>query len=72
MLGFLRNADPGDVLIFAPELLSSAHYYARKFPDASGQFAEESDRYAEALLYKELARACFAEAGRLVAGSVTT
>jgi hypothetical protein len=72
MLGFLRNAEPGDALIFAPELLSGAHYYARRFPDASGQFAEESDRYAEALLYKELARACFAEAGRLVSGSVTT
>jgi hypothetical protein len=25
MLGFLRNANPGDVLIFAPELLSGAH-----------------------------------------------
>jgi len=71
MLGFLRNAKPGDVLIFAPELLSGAHYYAREFPDSSGQLAEESDRYAEALLYKELARACFAEAGRLVSGSVT-
>ena len=71
MLGFLRTANPGDVLIFAPELLSGAHYYARKFPKASGQFAEESDRYAEALLYKDLARACFAEAGRLVLRSVT-
>jgi hypothetical protein len=71
MLGFLRTASPGDVLIFAPELLSGAHYYARKFPDASGELAEESDRYAEALLYKDLARACFAEAGRLVSGSAT-
>jgi hypothetical protein len=71
MLGFLHTANPGDVLIFAPELLSGAHYYARKFPDASCQFAEESDRYAEALLYKDLARACFAEAGRLISGSVT-
>jgi hypothetical protein len=71
MLGFLRTANPGDVLTFAPELLSSAHYYARKFPDASGHFVEESDRYAQALLYKDLARACFAEAGQLVSGSVT-
>jgi len=71
MLGFLRTASPGDVLIFAPELLSGAHYYARKFPDASGELAEESDRYAEALLYKDLARACFAEAGRRVSGSAT-
>jgi hypothetical protein len=71
MLGFLRTATPGDVLIFAPELLSGAHYYARKFPDTSGELAEESDRYAEALLYKDLARACFAEAGRLVSESAT-
>jgi len=62
MLGFLRSAHRGDVLIFAPELLSGRHYYARMFPNASGKLAEESDRYAQALLYKDLARACFAEA----------
>jgi hypothetical protein len=45
MLGFLRSAHRGDVPIFAPELLASTHYYARPFPDASGQLAEESDRY---------------------------
>jgi hypothetical protein len=64
MLGFLRTALPGDVLIFAPELLGRNHYYARLFPDASGQLTEESDRYAQALLYKDLARACFADARR--------
>lgn len=64
MLGFLRNSLRGDVLIFAPELLAGTHYYARLFPDASGQFVEESDRYAQALLYKDLACACFAEAQR--------
>lgn len=62
MLGFLRTAQQGDVLIFAPELLSGTYYYARLFPDASGQMAEESDRYAQALLYKDLATACFARA----------
>jgi hypothetical protein len=62
MLGFLRNADPGDVLIFSPELLFGAIYYARLFPDASGRLIEESDRYAQALIYKELARHCFIEA----------
>jgi hypothetical protein len=62
MLGFLRTAQPGDVLIFAPELLAGTYYYARKFPNAAGQLEEESDRYAQALLYKELALACFAEA----------
>lgn len=62
MLGFLRNANLGDVLIFAPELLPGTYYYARLFLDASGQMVEESDRYAQALLYKDLAHACFAEA----------
>jgi hypothetical protein len=62
MLGFLRNAHAGDVLIFAPELLSGTHYYARIFPDALGNLREESDRYAQALLYKHLAGTCFAKA----------
>ncbi len=64
MLGFLRAALPGDVLVFAPELLPGTYYYARKFPNAAGQLEEESDRYAQALLYKDLARACFAEGAR--------
>jgi len=63
MLGFLRSARQGDVLLFAPELLFGAIYYARLFPDASGRLIEESDRYAQALLYKELALHCFVEAG---------
>jgi hypothetical protein len=62
MSGFLSQAQPGDVLIFAPELLAATYYYARKFPNAFGRMEEESDRYAQALLYKELAKACFAEA----------
>ena len=70
MLGFLRNALPGDVLIFAPELLASTHFYARLFSNASGQFVEESDRYSQALIYKDLARACFAEAQRRLAASI--
>jgi len=66
MLGFLRTAQPGDVLIFAPELLSGRNYYARMFPNSAGTLFEETDRYAQALLYKDLARACFAEAAKLV------
>ena len=62
MLGFLRIALPGDLLIFAPELLAGTHYYARLFPDCDGQLIEESDRYAQALLYRDLARQCFTEA----------
>jgi hypothetical protein len=64
MRGFLGGAGPGDVLIFAPELLSGTHYYARLFPDASGRLVEESDRYAEALLYRDFARECFASAAQ--------
>ena len=64
MRGFLTTAVQGDVLIFAPELLAGTHYYARLFPDVSGQLVEESDRYAQALLYKDLAHACFVEAQR--------
>jgi hypothetical protein len=64
MRGFLGAAAQGDVLIFAPELLAGTNYYARLFPDASGQLVEESDRYAQALLYKDLAHACFIEAKR--------
>jgi hypothetical protein len=56
--GFLKNASPGDVLIFAPELLPSAHYYARQFPAANGRLVEESDRYAEAIIYARIAREC--------------
>ncbi|MEY4569493.1 MAG: hypothetical protein RLZZ398_932 [Verrucomicrobiota bacterium] len=56
MSDFLRNAGPGDMLIFAPELLAGTHYYARLFPDSSGKLIEESDRYTEALLYRDLAR----------------
>jgi hypothetical protein len=62
MKGFLASAVAGDVLIFAPELLSGYNYYARLFPDASGQYVEESDRYSQAQLYAELARHCFTDA----------
>ncbi|MGN6370510.1 MAG: hypothetical protein ACTHN5_19820 [Phycisphaerae bacterium] len=67
MSGFVRNAKEGDVLIFAPELLAGTYYYARKFPDATGQLQEESDRYAEAMRYAAIARRCFA-ATRAAAG----
>jgi hypothetical protein len=62
MRGFLRSAGPGDVLIFAPELLSGEYYYARLFPGAEGKLVEECDRYAQALLYRKLALECFAQA----------
>jgi hypothetical protein len=62
MSGFIRNAKRGDVLIFAPELLAGTYYYARKFPDSTGNLKEESDRYAEAMRYATMARRCFAAA----------
>lgn len=62
MKGFARNAHKGDVLIFAPELLSPAYYYARMFDDGAGRLQEESDRYEQAILLKDLARLCFARA----------
>lgn len=70
MLGFLRAAQSGDMLIFAPELLSGTHYYARMFSHALGRLDEETDRYAQALLYMDLARACFADAVRIRGGSL--
>ena len=62
MAGFLRHASPGDVLVFAPELLTGKSYYARLFPDAFGTLHEETDRYAQALLYNRIAVDCFASA----------
>jgi hypothetical protein len=62
--GFRENAAPGDYLIFCPELLSRKHYYARCFPGPDGRPIEESDRYAEALAYLDIARECWAAAER--------
>ncbi|MFZ4776085.1 MAG: hypothetical protein ACOYM3_12010, partial [Terrimicrobiaceae bacterium] len=62
MRGFLSHAGPGDILIFAPELLAGTHYYARCLRNAAGRVVEESDRYSQALLYQQIARHCFSEA----------
>jgi hypothetical protein len=66
MRGFLKHARPGDVLPFCPELLAGTYYYARLFPDAHGRLVEESDRYAQALLYQQIARDCWQCAQRSV------
>lgn len=65
MTGFLSHAGPGDILIFAPELLSGLNYYARMFPGPSLRLAEESDRYQQALVLNGLANQCFAAAQKL-------
>jgi hypothetical protein len=62
MRGFKRHAGPGDVLVFAPELLTPMYFYARLTPRPGGELVEEGDRYQEALLYKELATICYEEA----------
>lgn len=62
MAGFKQHAGPGDVLVFAPEILWPEINYARVFPDKDGNLREESDRYEQALLYKALAQRCFADA----------
>jgi hypothetical protein len=64
MAGFLASAKAGDYLVFAPEILAPYIYYARKFAAPDGTLREESDRYAQALVYARVARECF-EAARL-------
>ena len=44
--------------------MSGTNYYARMFPDTRGKLVEETDRYQQALLYKCIAKECFAEARR--------
>lgn len=60
--GFLRDAQRGDLIVFAPELLPPGISYARQFPDADGNLVEEGDRWQQALLYCRIARHCFDEA----------
>lgn len=57
--GFLERASHGDYIVFAPELLSPAIYYARTYPDADGRLIEESDRWEQALLLRTIAKQCF-------------
>ena len=59
MAGFLRDAEPGDYLVFAPELLGASNHYARTFPGPDGQPCEESDRWEQAQVYTRIARTCF-------------
>jgi hypothetical protein len=70
-IGFLRSAVPGDVIVFAPELLPSRLSfqgkwinvnYARTFDVPGVGRREESDRWHQALVLCRLAEACFADA----------
>jgi len=59
MAAFRAQTNSAEELIFAPELLRADIYYARKFPDSAHLPVEETDRYAQALLYRDLARECW-------------
>lgn len=59
MAGFLRNAGPGDYLIFSPELLRSSINYARRYRRSDGQWIEDGDRWADSLELLNVARECF-------------
>lgn len=52
--GFLKTAGPGDLVVFAPEPLSSRIAYAREF---AGR--EEGDRWQQALVLCRIARERF-------------
>jgi len=60
--GFLKTARPGDYICFTPELLPPNIYYARVFKDKNGKEVEECDRWQQALLYTQIAKACFEDA----------
>jgi hypothetical protein len=66
-VGFLKSAQPGDLICFTPELLGPEIYYARTFKNASGETVEEGDRWQQARLYADIARRCWAEAQRRIA-----
>ena len=56
--GFLKSGE-ADHICFTPELLGPNIFYARTF-----RGAEESDRWQQALILKEIAEQCFASAQR--------
>lgn len=66
--GFLESAQPGDYIVFAPELLQPAIYYAREFPDGVGNLREETNRWEQARVLRGIAEACFAAAQVGLAG----
>jgi hypothetical protein len=67
MLGFLKSAGPGDYICFAPELLGPEINYARRIPNASGEWVEESDRWQQAAVYTQIAKECWEEAKKRLA-----
>ncbi|MEK7413797.1 MAG: hypothetical protein AAB263_10835 [Planctomycetota bacterium] len=64
MVGFLRTAQPGDYLCFAPELLSPQINFAPTAQNAEQAWVEASDRWCDAVQMLEIATACWDEAQR--------
>ncbi|MFP4550605.1 MAG: hypothetical protein ACLFNT_07365 [Spirochaetales bacterium] len=60
--GFKRHAQPGDYIIFAPELLEPSINYARLYKSSDGEWREDSDRWEESIKLVEIATECFAVA----------
>jgi len=56
---FCRVAQPGDRIYFAPELLGPEIYYARTCPNSKRVAVEESDRWEQSLILKQMARDSF-------------
>lgn len=61
--GFLRRRPAHDRFCFAPELLGPEYYYARTFNEH-----EETDRWQQSLVLVEIARECFQDGEKRLAG----
>lgn len=59
---FCRTAQAGDRIYFTPELLAPDIYYARTFLNSEGRAVEESDRWEQSLILKQIAQRCFEDA----------
>ncbi len=57
--GFLARAQPGDYILFVPELLSPRIYYARRLALSGSVRIEEGDRWNQALVLRRIAQECF-------------
>lgn len=64
MKGFQKGSQKGDYLVFAPEILPPQIYYGRMFVQQDGTLREESDRFQQALVYRNLALDCFEKSKR--------
>jgi hypothetical protein len=59
MTNWLKQAQPGDILPFAPELGPPSSGYSITTVDSEGATVELSDRWAQSLVMRDLAIACF-------------